>query len=76
MMEYIIIVALIAVATIGVYASWGKTMRLQSAGLAQELAGKELDRDLVKDAANAAGGRANDPQKEGMARYNYGNDHN
>ena len=74
MMEYIIIVALIAVAGIGIYSAWGKTMRNQSAGMAQELAGTASDTKLAKDAANAAAGRANDPQKEGLSGYGFGND--
>ena len=74
MMEYIIIAALIAVAAIGIYSAWGRTTRLQSAGIAQELAGKTADMPNVQDAANAAAGRANDPQKAGMASYNYAND--
>ena len=39
MTEYIIIVALIAVAAIGVYSMFGKTIRGQVAGLAGEVAG-------------------------------------
>ncbi len=39
MTEYIIIVALIAVAAIGVYRLFGDTIRSQMAGLAQEMAG-------------------------------------
>ena len=74
MMEYIIIVALIAVAAIGVYSSFGQTARNQSAGMAKELAGQKADTDIAKTSANAAAGRANDPQKEGMGRYNYAND--
>jgi hypothetical protein len=74
MVEYIIIGALIAIAAIAIYSAWGKTMRLQSAGLAGEIAGKKLDMELVKDATNAASGRANDPLKTGLAQYNYAND--
>jgi Flp pilus assembly pilin Flp len=40
MTEYIIIVALIAVAAIGVYTAFGKTVRGQMAVTAQALAGK------------------------------------
>jgi Flp pilus assembly pilin Flp len=76
MVEYIIIVALIAVAAIAVYSAFGKTVRTQSAGLAQELAGKQASMANVQNASNAAAGRANDPQKEGMGRYNYANDQN
>lgn len=73
-MEYIIIVALIAIAAIGVYSSFGKTVRNQTAGIAQELSGNKADTALAKDSANAAAGRANDAQKEGMGQYNYAND--
>lgn len=74
MVEYVIIGALIAIAAIAIYSAWGKTMRLQSAGLAGEITGKKLDMDLVRDATNAASGRANDPLKTGLAQYNYAND--
>lgn len=74
MMEYIIIVALIAIAAIGVYSSFGKTVRNQTAGIAKELSGNKADTTLAKDSANAAAGRANDSQKEGMGQYNYAND--
>jgi len=74
MMEYIIIVALIAVAAIGVYSAFGRTIRVQTAGMAQEAAGARASTANATDAANAAGGRANDPQKVGMGQYNYAND--
>lgn len=54
MTEYIIIVALIAVAAIGVYALFGKTIRNQVAGLAGEVAGTG-GADAVKAAGEAAG---------------------
>lgn len=74
MMEYVIIAALIAVAAIGIYSAFGKTLRIQTAGMAQEAAGQQASTDLARDASNAASGRANDPQKAGMGRYNYAND--
>ena len=74
MMEYIIIVALIAVAAIGVYSSFGQTARNQSAGLAKELSGRAANTKHSEDSSNAAAGRANDPQKEGMGQYIYSND--
>lgn len=74
MMEYIIIAALIAIASIAVYSSFGKTVRNQSANLAKELSGNKADMTKTQDAANAAAGRANDPNKEGMGNYNYAND--
>ena len=39
MTEYIVIVALIAVAAIGAYSFFGETVRHQVAGLAQEISG-------------------------------------
>ena len=74
MVEYIVIAALIAIAAIAVYSSFGKTARNQSAGLASELSGNKANMKLSQDSANAAAGRANDPLKEGMGQYNYAND--
>lgn len=74
MMEYVIIVALIAVAAIGIYSAFGRTVRVQTAGMAQEAAGTKASTDNAVDAANASAGRANDPQKVGMGQYNYAND--
>ncbi len=74
MMEYVIIVALIAVAAIGVYSAFGRTVRVQTAGMAQEVSGTQASTAKADEAANAAAGRANDPAKQGMGRYNYAND--
>jgi hypothetical protein len=74
MMEYVIVVALLAVAAIGIYSAFGKTVRNGTAGVAQGVAGRQSDPRKAQEAANAAGGRANDPQKQGMAQYNYDND--
>jgi len=74
MVEYIIVVALIAIAAIAVYSSLGKTARNQTAGIAKELSGNKSDPVLAKDSANAAAGRANDVLKEGMGRYDFSND--
>ena len=56
MTEYIIIVALIAVAAIGVYTAFGKTVRGQMAVTAQALAGKSTStaRTVASAAANDA----------------------
>ncbi len=59
MTEYIIIVALIAVAAIGVYTAFGKTVRGQMAVTAQALAGKSTS--TARTVANAA---ANDAQAQ------------
>jgi Flp pilus assembly pilin Flp len=74
MMEYIIIVAMIAVAAIGVYAMFGKTIRNQTAGLANEVAGKKADTQIsaAATAASTAGTRAD--TTKGMSEYNKDND--
>ncbi|GMR08490.1 MAG: membrane protein [Gammaproteobacteria bacterium] len=55
MTEYIIIVALIALAAIAVYSLFGKTVRSQVGGMAQELAGTtNTGRAQAKTAADAS----------------------
>jgi len=56
MTEYIIVVALIAIAAIGVYTAFGKTVRGQMAVTAQALAGKSASdaRSEVNDAGDDA----------------------
>lgn len=73
MTEYIIIVALIAVAAIGVYSMFGQTIRGQVAGLAGEVAGtgatdgKKAAEDSAKSAAEKA------KESKGMSSYDSGN---
>ena len=61
MTEYIIVVALIAIAAIGVYTAFGKTLRGQMAVTAQSLAGKSASNarsetnDAGQDAEDQAG---------------------
>jgi Flp pilus assembly pilin Flp len=55
MTEYIIIVALISVAAIGVYAAFGKTIRNQTAGLALEMAGDSNSKNAIANAKTSAG---------------------
>ena len=70
MTEYIIIVALIAVAAIGVYALFGKTIRNQVAGLSAEVAGQSAATAITNagSAATSAGSAAN--QDKRMNSYN------
>ena len=56
MTEYIIIVALIAIAAIGVYTAFGKTVRGQMAVTAQSLAGKSTN--TARSESNAGGEEA------------------
>jgi len=73
MTEYIIIVALIAVAAIGVYSWFGKSVREQTAGLAQEVAGTDAQTqiDNARTAGTSAAGAA--AQDKGLANYNADN---
>ena len=74
MTEYIIIVALIAVAAIGVFSMFGKTVRNQAAGLAKELSGNSASTAIgnANTSAQAAQDRAD--ATKGMAQYNADND--
>lgn len=76
MMEYIIIVALIAVAAIGTYSMFGKTIRNQTAGMAKEIAGQNASGNLEAAGASSqtATTRANSADKVGMGKYNADND--
>ena len=60
MTEYIIIVALIAIAAIGVYSYFGETIRHQTAGMAQEMSGGKAQSEQTKatSAASSASGSA------------------
>ncbi|RUO31345.1 pilus assembly protein [Aliidiomarina sanyensis] len=61
MTEYIVILALVVVAAIGVYSYFGKTVRHQVAGVAQEISGQSASQQLQSagESANAAVNRAN-----------------
>ena len=70
MTEYIIIVALIAVAAIGVYRFFGQTIRHQTAGLAQEVAGTDASTQIsaAGTSSTSAGTQAN--TNKSLATYN------
>jgi Flp pilus assembly pilin Flp len=73
MTEYIIIVALIAVAAIGAYSWFGKSVREQTAGLAQEVAGTDASAQVANaKAAGTSAGTAAAVDK-GLANYNEDN---
>src|SRR4051812_13315063 len=75
MTEYIIIVALIAVAAIGVYSMFGQTIRGQVAGLAGEVSGNSTATAAGKTTATTAATNAGTKAAEGkgMANYDAGN---
>ena len=69
MTEYIIIVALIAIAAIGVYTAFGKTLRGQMAVTAQSLAGKSAS--SARSEANDGGDEAEDQAGREIKLDNY-----
>lgn len=60
MTEYLIIVALVAVAAIAVYQTFGQVIRAQTAAMAKELAGEDgsAQSQIAQDAADAAATQA------------------
>jgi len=69
MTEYIIIVALIAVAAIGVYSYFGQTVRSQTAGMAQELSGKKATTDIQNAQKASKDASSEGKAKKGMGDY-------
>ncbi|MCH8502083.1 MAG: pilus assembly protein [Aliidiomarina sp.] len=69
MTEYIVVLALVVVAAIGVYSFFGKTVRTQMAGVAKEISGQSAQQEIsqAEQAANAASTTAN--QDYGLANY-------
>lgn len=68
MTEYIIIVALIAVAAIGVYSFFGEAIRAQMAGMTNEIAGKSAASNQTK-ASTAATKSDAEATKKTMGTY-------
>ncbi len=73
MTEYIIIVALIAVAAIGIYTLFGQTLRNQTAGLALELSGQDAGVAIGSAQANAITAQTNANVRKGLDTYNAAN---
>ena len=73
MTEYIIIVALIAVAAIAVYQFFGQTIRSQMSAIANEVAGQSGKSAMT--AAGTAAKKTDDEQKaKGLSKYADGAD--
>jgi len=70
MTEYLIVVALIAVAAIGVYTLLGQTIRNQTAGLALEVSGQDAASAIsgARSQANTAQSQA--ATRKGLDNYN------
>ncbi len=73
MTEYIIIVALIAVAAIGVYSMFGQTIRGQVSGLAGEVAGTGATEGKKTAADSAKSAQTKAAESKGMSSYDSGN---
>ena len=73
MTEYIIIVALVAVAAIGAFKMFGQTAQQQVAGLAMELAGQDAATQITAAKKRATEAQAQANQNRSMASYNGGN---
>ena len=70
MTEYIIIVALIAVAAIGVYSYFGQTLRNQTSAIAQEVAGKDSATQIQAAATSAQTADSKATPKKGLSAFN------
>jgi Flp pilus assembly pilin Flp len=69
MTEYIIIVALIAVAAIAVYQFFGQTIRSQTAGIAQEVSGKTATTSITNAQTAADSAQTEGTTKKGLNAY-------
>ncbi len=68
MTEYIVIVALIAVAAIAVYQFFGQTIRSQTSGIALEVSGQSAG-SAITAAQTAATATAAERGKKGLDKY-------
>lgn len=70
MTEYIVIVALIAVAAIGTYQFFGQTVRNQTAGIAAEISGQDAQTQITNAQTAATSASAEGNATKGLATYN------
>jgi Flp pilus assembly pilin Flp len=68
MTEYIIIVALIAIAAIGVYQFFGQTVRSQTSAIVNELAGQD-GTTAINAAKTAAEATTKERDSKGLSNY-------
>jgi Flp pilus assembly pilin Flp len=73
MTEYIIIVALIAVAAIGTYTLFGQTLRNQTAGLALEMSGQTAAPAIANANTNATTASTNANNRKGLDNFDLNN---
>ncbi|MEM5551762.1 pilus assembly protein [Pseudoalteromonas sp. NEC-BIFX-2020_002] len=72
MTEYIIIVALIAVAAIGVYSYFGKTVRNQVAALSSEVSGKDSKGNIDAAQVSSQAATVNANKDYNLGNFNEG----
>ena len=73
MTEYIVVVAVVAVAAIGVYSMLGQTIRNQTAGIAQEISGNDAGSALNAATTSAASARTQANTRKDLKNYNQDN---
>ncbi len=73
MTEYLIVVALIAVAAIGVYTLFGQTLRNQTAGLALEVSGQDAAAAIGGAQTSAGSAQSAAGTRKGLENFNAGN---
>ncbi|MES2207489.1 MAG: hypothetical protein V4525_11945 [Pseudomonadota bacterium] len=73
MTEYIVIVALIAVAAIAVYQFLGQTIRSQTAGIAKEISGQSADSAVTNAQTSSTSAVTEGTTKKGLSAYNNNN---
>lgn len=73
MTEYIIVVAVVAIAAIGVYSMLGQTIRNQTAGIASEIAGNDAGAALNAANASASSARTQANTRKDLRNYNQDN---
>lgn len=73
MTEYIIIVALIAIAAIGVMVFFGGTIRGQVGAMSQELAGQDSSGSTSRAAAQAGQAASQATTDKNLSNFNEGN---
>jgi Flp pilus assembly pilin Flp len=69
MTEYIIIVALIAVAAIAVFQFFGQTIRSQTAGIAKEVSGQTASSEISNSQTAANSASEEGTKKKGLGAY-------
>ena len=69
MTEYIVIVALIAVAAIAVYQFFGNTIRQQTAGIAREVSGQDATAQIAAAQGEAAKAVVEAARVKGLDNY-------